>query len=476
MAHKAARSSFAHVAPLALLLVVGCGRLSASAGPGARDTALRGDASELRLERTVERPDPALARALAVADSIIDSAIGTTIPGAVLAVSRDSRLVHERAFGYAQLEDMEGRRLPAPRTMQATTMFDLASVTKVMATTFALMLLVDRGLLDVEAPAWTYLSEFRGPHLDSVTVRHLLEHSAGLAQWQPMYYQAATAEETFAAIRRMPLSWGVGAERRYSDLGFMVLGYLVERVSGRRLDVYLREELYAPLGLHTIVFNPRRHGFTDFAVTEPGNVYERRMVYDRDFGYLYEGDPAAWSAWRDYVLDGEVDDGNAWYAHGGVAGHAGLFGTARELTVLLDLLIARGTFASRRVLRPETIEQFLTPARFGHYLGWQIPRGMPVGSFAHNGFTGTYVLGVPAHGLSIVLLTNRQNLGVNERGYFPDVGPLQQAVARAIVEGAAGAHLPPSDAGNGEFPPGDRQGRAAVLELQRRNALTREAR
>ena len=421
------------VLPLALLIPAGCARLASPVGSPRTDSATL---------PVPGRPDSALAQALATADSIIASSIGVTIPGAVLAVSKDGRLVHERAFGWAQLEDFEGRRLPSPRAMRTTTMFDLASVTKVMATTFALMLLADRGLVDIEGPVHTYLPEFRGPHLDSITVRHLLEHSSGLAQWQPMYYQASTAEETLAAIRRMPLSWGVGAERRYSDLGFMVLGYLVERVSGRRLDVMVREELHGPLGLRTLTFNPRRYGFTDFAVTEPGNVYERRMVYDRDFGYVYHGDPAAWNGWRQYVLDGEVDDGNAWYAHGGVAGHAGLFGTARELTVLLDLLNARGTVAGRRVLRAETVRQFLTPTRFGHHLGWQSPRGMPEGSFAHTGFTGTYVLGVPAHGVSIVLLTNRQNLGVNERGYFPDVGPLQQAVARAIVDGA-GRDAPP---------------------------------
>ena len=380
---------------------------------------------------------PGLTRALATADSLVIASLGVHIPGAVLLVAKDGEVVHERAYGFAQLNDYQMRRLAEPRPMRSTTMFDLASVTKVMATTFALMLLVDRGSVDVDAPVSRYLPEFRGPRLDSITVRHLLEHSSGLAQWQPLYYQARTPAETFDAIRRMPLSWGVGAERRYSDLGFMLLGYIVESVGERRLDVFLEQELYGPLDLRTLVFNPRTHGFSDFAATEQGNVYERHMVYDRDFGYVYEGDPTSWDGWRTYVLEGEVDDGNAWYAHGGVAGHAGLFGTARDLRVLLDVLIARGLHRDRRVLSQRTIETFLTPTRFGHYLGWQIPRGMPEGSFSHNGFTGTYVAGVPAHGLSIVLLTNRQNLGTNERGYFPDIGPLQQAVTRAIVAGVA---------------------------------------
>jgi CubicO group peptidase (beta-lactamase class C family) len=140
-----------------------------------------------------------------------------------------------------------------------------------------------------------------------------------------------------------------------------------------------------------------------------------------------------------------VDDGNAWYANGGVAGHAGLFSTASDLRILVDLLNARGTHRGRRYIRAETIDRFLTRDRFEHYLGWMRPIFAPEGSFAHNGFTGTYVIGIPSHGLSIVLLTNRQNLGPNERGFFPDVAPLQQGVVRAIVAGvdadrAAGVH------------------------------------
>ena len=136
------------------------------------------------------------------------------------------------------------------------------------------------------------------------------------------------------------------------------------------------------------------------------------------------------------MLNGEVDDGNAWYAHGGVAGHAGLFSTAADLRILLDVLNDRGMHRGRRILRAETVDRFLTRDRFQHYLGWQYPRGLPEGSFAHNGFTGTYVVGVPKYRLSIVLLTNRQNMGTNARGFFPDIGGLQQAVVRAIVDGA----------------------------------------
>ena len=161
------------------------------------------------------------------------------------------------------------------------------------------------------------------------------------------------------------------------------------------------------------------------------------MVYDSTFGYRYRGDPTTWNGWRQYVLNGEVDDGNAFYANGGVAGHAGLFSTAPDLRVLIDLLNNDGTYAGRQYIRPLTIGRFLTLDKYQNYLGWQAPTYLPSGSFSHTGFTGTYVAGIPKYKLSIVLLTNRQNLGTDARGYFPDLGPVQQAVARAIASGAA---------------------------------------
>ncbi len=381
--------------------------------------------------------EPELARGIASADSIINASIGTLIPGAVFLVAKDGRVIHERAFGYAQLNDYEGHRLASPPAMRTSTMFDLASVTKVMATTFALMLLADRGQIDVDAQVSRYLPEFRGPHLDSITVRHLLTHSSGLVQWQPLYYHAANSAQTYGVIREMPLGWHVGDARHYSDLGFMLLGYIVEGVSGQPLDRFLEQNLYRPLGLRSTTFNPRAHGFTEFAATEQGNVYERHMVYDSTFGYLYKGDPTAWNGWRQYVLNGEVDDGNAFYANGGVAGHAGLFSTAADLRVLLDVLNNRGAYHGRQYIRPEIVDQFLTRDKYQNYLGWQSPRDLPAGSFSHTGFTGTYVVGVPKYKLSIVLLTNRQNMGPDARGYFPDVGPLQQSVLKAIVNGSA---------------------------------------
>lgn len=377
------------------------------------------------------------------ADSLISAAVGKLTPGAVFLVSQNGRVVHLRAFGHDQLRDYEGRAIPAPAAMGTNTVFDLASVTKVMATTMAVMMLVDRGKVDLDAPVYRYLPDFRGARLDSITVRQLLEHSSGLVQWQPLYYHASNSAQTYDVIRDMPLGWGIGEARHYSDLGFMLLGYIVERVSGQRLDHFLGSNLYAPLGLRSTAFNPRQHGLTKFAATEQGNVYERHMVYDSTFGYRYRGDPTAWNGWRERVLIGEVDDGNSYYANEGVAGHAGLFSTAGDVSVLLNLLLNRGSYGGHQYIRPETVDAFLALDKYKNYLGWQAASYLPTGSFWHNGFTGTYVAGVPKYGLAVVLLTNRQNMGTDARGYFPDVAPLQQAVARAIVSGAAASATTP---------------------------------
>jgi CubicO group peptidase (beta-lactamase class C family) len=378
-----------------------------------------------------------LSAGIATADSLVQNAIATKlIPGAVLVVSKDGKIVHQRAFGFAQLNDFDMHPLPNPRPMNVTTMFDLASVTKVMGTTFAVMMLVDRGKIDVDAPVYRYLPDFRGPHLDSITVRHLLTHSAGLVQWQPLYYHASNEAQTYDVIRHMALQWGVGEGRHYSDLGFMLLGYIVERVSGKPLDVFLDQELYRPLRLQSTTFIPKQHGFTDFAATESGNGYERHMVYDSTFGYRYLGDPKAWDKWRQYLLVGETNDGNSDYANNGVAGHAGLFSTAADLSVLVDLLNAKGSRGGQQYIRSSVIDQFLTLDRFDNYLGWMLLKDAPAGSFDHNGFTGTWVAGIPKVGLTVVLLTNKQNMGTNAAGFFTNVGPLDTGVTNALVKAA----------------------------------------
>src|SRR5690606_15706015 len=184
------------------------------------------------LAAAAQQPGHGLARGIAQADSIVADAVARErVPGAVLLVAQHGRVLHERAYGYAQLYELrEGRveRLAEPRPLHTSTLFDLASVTKVMATTFAAMLLVDRGALELDAPVGRYLPELRDPPHGAITVRQLLTHSSGLHRWQPIYYHASNAAEVLAHIDRLPLESEVGASRQYSDLGFMLLGAIVE--------------------------------------------------------------------------------------------------------------------------------------------------------------------------------------------------------------------------------------------------------
>ena len=387
-------------------------------------------------------------RRLQAADSLVASWVESQrVPGAVLVVSSHDEILLEKAYGLVQTHEYGSGQYQAadsgiswsegvrpvtdrPRVITLETVFDLASVTKVMATTFAVMLSLDRGELDLDAPVRAYLPDFRGSEKDAITLRHLLTHRAGLHQWKPIYYHATDPDEAYTYIRNLPLAWKVGEAHHYSDLGFMLLGRVVEHAVGMPLDSLLRKRLYDPLGLTSTGFRPSRESI--FARTSHGNPYEHRMVHDSTFGYLYEGDPSTWDGWRRYTLAGEVNDGNAFHAFGGVAGHSGLYSTARELQVLVQLLLDRGEYRGQRYLGADVVDTFLTPAGDGQALGWQIPDYAPPTSFAHTGFTGTFVMGVSGEALSVILLTNRQNTGLDRRGYYPDVGPLQRAVATIL--------------------------------------------
>ncbi len=378
--------------------------------------------------------------ALVSADSILQAVVAEEhIPGAVVLIAQHGKTIYQKAYGSAQRYDYGLQRMDALLPMTTEHRFDLASLTKVFATTFGIMFLVDQQKVDLDAPLFTYLPAFRGPGKDSVTVRHLLTHSAGLYPWKPLYYHADNAQDTYAYISRLSLLHPVGKERHYSDLGFMLLGYLIEEVSGQPLDMFLTNALYKPVGLKMTAFNPPPGG-PGFAATSHGNPYEYHMVADDDFGYLCDENPETFTSWRDYVLAGEVNDGNAYYAHDGLAGHAGLFSTASDLQLLLDLLLNKGTHAGQRLLSEAVVETFLTKDRFGHGLAWAMSTDvipvddLPDGSFGHSGFTGTYAVAVPAYGLSIILLTNRQNVGVNASGYYNSVTPLRKSITELMIE------------------------------------------
>lgn len=403
--------------------------------------------------------------ALARADSLVAAAVADgLVPGAVLSVSITGGAHLRTAHGYADVMAFDGSRLVEPERMRDTYLFDVASLTKVLATTTILLKLVDGGRVDLDEPVRRYLPGFSGRSKDSVTVRHLLTHTGGLAPWEPVYYHASTRRAAQTYVEAFPLAAPVGQARRYSDLGFMLLGYLVESVTELPLeDAYdqlvLGERLGDSRGRGAPGSAPTRGGFQPkpvgldrsrlrlprFVATSHGNPFERRMVADDTFGYVCDEDPEGFRRWRARTLVGEVNDGNAYYAHGGVAGHAGLFASAGEVEAILAMWLSEGRAeGADDFARPETVRAFLEADTVsGNALGWGRTSGViavadpPPGAFGHTGFTGTWAVGFPADGerpaFSVVLLTNRQHGGVDERGRYPDLGPLRRAVAAALL-------------------------------------------
>ncbi len=378
-------------------------------------------------------------------DSLLNSQVMMDhIGGAVVQVAQNGTVLYRKAYGYAEkFTSVDGCmiRLDNPDPMTTSDMFDLASLTKVFATTFGIMMLVDRGKIHLDDPVHLYLRNFTGGGKSKITIHELLNHTSGLYEWKPLYYHARNQAETYHYICKLPLEYKVGEARHYSDLGFMMLGYLIQHVTGEPLDVFLTKELYEPLGLKHTVFNPLKHGFepSQIAATSHGNPLEYHMVADPNFGYKCDENVSSFKGWRHYTLRGEVNDGNAYYANGGVAGHAGLFSTAPDLQVLVDLMLNDGTYAGKRYIKAATIKEFTTMDRFKNGLGWDMDpkviqvHDLPAGTYGHTGFTGTSVVIVPKYKVSIILLTNRENVGVDKVGYYYNLAPVRSKLTSIVM-------------------------------------------
>lgn len=364
------------------------------------------------------------------------------LSGAVVLVNFNNKILYKKAFGYAFKYDENLQDLKSPQKMTTAHLFDLASLTKVLATTFAAMILIDQGRLSLDDTVSRYLIEFKTTDKKNITIRQLLTHTSGLKEWFPLYYLASNKKEALEVISKIPLSYPPGKERHYSDLGFMTLGYVVEKISGRGLDVFLYENLYNKLHLKNTAFNPKVNLKTEsIAATSHGNPFEKKMVYDDTFGYKIEGiDPTTWNNWRTYTLMGEVNDGNSWYANEGVAGHAGLFSTVEDIQVLIDLLLNNGDFHGKQVISEKTIKAFLTKDKFQNGLGWMMDtklfaaNGAPKNTFGHTGFTGTSIVVMPDSKTSIVLLTNRQHIGKQLNNQYYNLKNLRQKLFNIVLD------------------------------------------
>jgi beta-glucosidase-like glycosyl hydrolase/CubicO group peptidase (beta-lactamase class C family) len=341
-------------------------------------------------------------------DDIILGAISDSVtPGAALAIGRHGRLVRLRGYGRQDWD-------PASPTVTDSTLYDLASLTKVVATTTAIMQLVETEDLQLDAPVGRYLPEWGDGWKKTVTVRDLLRHRGGLPPFRPFWQELAGREAYRRAIGELPAAYSPGERTVYSDLGFITLGFIAEQISGEPIDVLLERSLFGPLGLRETRFTP------------PASLHERVAPTEID------------TVFRHAHLRGVVHDENA-HALGGVAGHAGLFSSARDLAVFAQrILDAAAGVLVERFPSPATVSVFVRrqdPAS-SRALGWDTPsegssagRFMTAAAFGHTGFTGTSLWVDPELDLFVVLLTNRVNPTRENRRHIP----LRRAVHDAVV-------------------------------------------
>src|ERR1044071_1441047 len=320
-------------------------------------------------------------------------------PSAVYVVAERASVVLADALGDAVKEKEQ-------HAATLDTIYDRASLTKPLITGLLCALRLERSEIKLDEAVAHYLPEFETNDKRDITIRHLLTHTSGLPAWRPLYLTGSSdRERVLQAMAGEALEQKPATHVLYSDLGFISLGFLLERLSNAQLTEIARREIFEPLKLQRTFFNPDKTLITEMAASEMGNVYECETC---------GGQQADSYSWRENLIWGEVHDGNAHFL-GGAAGHAGLFSSARE-----TLRIATQFFADcTELLRPETCALFRTNMTEGmeepRSVGWQLAAmpgstastSLPPDSFGHLGFTGTSCWNDPTHTRTFILLTNR---------------------------------------------------------------------
>lgn len=303
-------------------------------------------------------------------------------PGAAVVIGRQGAAVWRRGFGAL------GWNGDSPAVSTDRTIYDLASLTKAVATTTAAMILYDEGKLSLDAKVADILPEFVGKWKDEVTVRHLLTHRSGLPPGRELWRIARSAEEARLEVLTTKLTFRPGNYFEYSDLGADVLGWVVEAVAGQPLDTFVRERVFEPLGMRDTFFRPP--------------LSERDRIA-----------PTELSPPRGYPLRGEVHDENA-FILGGVAGHAGLFSTADDLAIFAQMMLNGGVYDGVRIVSDSTVRLFTQRAAGSRALGWEMAEGrhgageyLSPDAYGHVGFTGTSLWIDPQRNMFVILLTNR---------------------------------------------------------------------
>ena len=361
---------------------------------------------------------------LALMDAIIEEGIAQKkLPGAVVLVGRKGKVVWQKAYGARALE-------PSREPMSVDTIFDLASLTKVIATATSIMILVERGKVRLSDPISVYIPELKGEGREKITVEQLLTHRSGYAPDFDLREQWVGYDEAIKRLIKEPLRNPPGTRFVYSDINFIALGEIVHRVGGMPLNQFAQKNIFGPLGMRDTGFTPTASLKMRIAPTE-----KRR-------GQLsYLGDSAANAGSDgDLWLRGQVHDPTS-YRMSGVAGHAGLFSTASDLAIYCQMILNEGQYRGVRVLSPASVAEMTRPRLVNgtggtRGLGWDINtsfssnRGdlFPLGSFGHTGFTGTSIWIDPASQMFLIFLSNR----VHPDGKG-DVGPLRGRVASVVA-------------------------------------------
>ncbi|HEX6132427.1 MAG TPA: serine hydrolase [Longimicrobiales bacterium] len=344
-------------------------------------------------------------------------------PGAALVVGRHGRIVHMR--GYGRIDTASAAPL-----VTDSTLFDLASLTKVIGTTTAAMILEETGWLDLDRPVRDYLPELDAPDKAAITVRMLLTHSGGFVSGAPLWRDAPGRAGFLRVMNERPLAYPPGDSTIYSDWDLILTGWIIERITGQPLDSFLDERVWRPLGMRDTGFNPLSRtrvpeGQHCTVTLQPGHPLLPRIA-------ATEND----TVYRRRPVHGVVHDENA-CALGGVAGHAGLFSSARDLAVFAQMMIDGGQYNGVRILDANALARWTARQNRGssRALGWDTPSpGATAGryfsprSFGHTGFTGTSIWVDPERGLFVVLLTNR----VNPTRRSMRHEPLRRAIADAV--------------------------------------------
>lgn len=320
-------------------------------------------------------------------------------PSAVYLIAESGKELFAEALGNAVAE---------PQRIEAKleTIYDLASLTKPLATGLLCARRFEAGEFKLESFVSHFLPEFARTDKQEITIQQLLTHSSGLPAWRPLYQLAAGGpNKSISAIAQLELDYQPGTRVVYSDLGFIVLGLLLEKLAGKSLADLARAEIFRQLSLQHTFFNPELALQTGIAASEIGNNYERQMCGKSETDE---------KNWRQELIWGQVHDGNAYFL-GGAAGHAGLFSTARETLAIAAQFLEQQS----RLLKPETCKLFRTNLTPGldeaRSFGWQLAEtkdsaaglDLPPDSFGHSGFTGTSCWIDPEHERVFILLTNR---------------------------------------------------------------------